>query len=245
MGVVGRSDGFASRPYPASRRQAIGRARSAGTGPGRGGWRRVALMLLVLLLPLLLVAYVVAATQARRFEDPARVPGARVAVVFGAGLRPDGQPTPMLADRVDAGISLYQANRVQKLLMTGDNSRQDYDEVNAMRRYAIERGVPAADITLDYAGFSTYDSCYRALAIFGVERAVLVTQRFHLARAVYTCQHLGVDAVGLGTADWGVYSDELMALYTARETLATLNALWEVHVTRPAPKFLGRFEGID
>jgi vancomycin permeability regulator SanA len=231
--VLGWHDSLFNRPFPANQ------------GPSRGSQRRLALLLGLLLLPLLLVAYVVMATEARRYEDPAGVPGTRVAVVFGAGVRPDGRPTPMLADRVEAGVALYRANRVQKLLMSGDNSRPDHDEVSAMRRYAVERGVAAADITLDYAGFSTYDSCYRAAAIFGVKQAVLVTQRFHLARAVYTCQQLGIDAVGLGTPDWGVYGDELMTIYTLRETLATLNALWELHVTRPAPRFLGPFEGVD
>ncbi|MCC6629397.1 MAG: YdcF family protein, partial [Chloroflexi bacterium] len=163
---------------------------------------------------------------------------------FGAGVRPDGTPSPMLADRIQAAVRLYQTGRVQKLLMTGDNGQPDYNEVAAMRRAAIAAGVPAADITLDHAGFSTYESCYRAAAIFGVREAVLVTQGFHMARAIYTCRQLGVDAVGLGTPDWGVYSPQLMATYTLRETLATLNALWQVHLTQPAPTYLGRFEGI-
>jgi vancomycin permeability regulator SanA len=227
--------GQAAWPAPA----AVGRA------PRRRWPRRLMLLALALpLLPLALIAYVVLATEGRRYENPANVPAARVAVVFGAGVRPDGRPSPMLADRVRAAADLYKAGRVQKLLMTGDNGRADYDEVGAMRRYAIEQGVPAADITLDHAGFSTYESCYRAAAIFGVREAVLVTQRYHLPRAVYTCGELGVDAVGLGTPDWGAYSDGVMATYTAREALATLNALWEVHITRPAPKYLGRFEGI-
>jgi vancomycin permeability regulator SanA len=197
-----------------------------------------------ILLALLLVAAVGGTTSGRLYQTPAEVPPARVAVVFGAGLRPDGTPTPMLADRIQAAVDLYHAGRVHKLLMTGDNSRGDYNEVAAMRRYAEQRGVPAADITLDYAGFSTYESCYRAQAIFGVTQAVLVTQRYHLPRAVYTCLHLGIDATGLGTPDWEVYPQRLMLTYSAREALATLNALWQVHVTRPAPTFLGPYEGI-
>jgi vancomycin permeability regulator SanA len=150
----------------------------------------------------------------------------------------------MLADRVQAAARLYQEGRAAKLLMTGDNSSTDYNEVEPMRRYAMELGVPAEDITLDYAGFSTYESCYRARDIFGVRRAVLVTQRYHLPRAVYTCQQLGIDAVGLGTADWSVYHPALMVRYTLREALATLNAMWQIHITRPLPTFLGPFEGI-
>ncbi|MCC6627287.1 MAG: YdcF family protein [Chloroflexi bacterium] len=209
-------------------------------------WRRPLrwLALAAVLLPLLLVVAVQIGTAGRRYSDPAQVPPARVAVVFGAGVRPDGTPSPMLADRIQAAARLYQAGRVQKLLMTGDNGQPDYNEVAAMRRAAIAAGVPAADITLDHAGFSTYESCYRAAAIFGVRAAVLVTQDFHLARAVYTCRQLGVDAVGLGTPDWGVYSPQLMLTYTLREALATLNALWQVHLTQPTPTYLGRFEGI-
>ena len=113
-----------------------------------------------------------------------------------------------------------------------------------MRQYAVSRGVPEADIALDYAGFSTYESCYRARRIFGVDEAVLVTQRFHLSRAVYTCRHIGINAVGLGTPDWGSYRAALLLRYSLRETLATLKALWDVHVLRPFPTFLGPFEGI-
>jgi vancomycin permeability regulator SanA len=150
----------------------------------------------------------------------------------------------MLADRIRAAVELYKNGQVGKLLMTGDNSSVDYDEVTAMRRYAIERGVPAGDIVLDYAGLRTYDSCYRARTIFGVSRAVLVTQSFHLPRAVYTCRALGVDAIGLGTADWGIYSSRLMRRYAMREAIATLNALLEVHLIHPRPRFIGPFEGM-
>jgi vancomycin permeability regulator SanA len=233
----------------ATNRLAIGRPGVAAWPVWRrppGCWARRLrwLALAVALLPLLLVLAVDLSTAGRRYSDPTQVPPARVAVVFGAGVRPDGTPSPMLADRVQAAARLYQAGRVQKVLMTGDNGRPDYNEVAAMRRAAIAAGVPAADITLDHAGFSTYESCYRAAAIFGVREAVLVTQDFHLARAMYTCRQLGIDAVGLGTPDWGIYSPRVMATYTLREALATLNALWEVHLTQPRPTYLGRFEGI-
>lgn len=191
-----------------------------------------------------LLVYVRLSTSSLRYDDPDSVPQEPVAIIFGAGVRPGGRLSPMLADRVEAGIHLYQTGRVRKLLMTGDNSRADYDEVTAMQRFAEERGVPAEDITLDYAGFSTYESCYRAQAIFGIEQAVLVTQQYHLPRAVYTCRRLGVHAVGLGTPDWERYP-RVMGTYSVREALATLNALWEVHITRPEPTFLGPFEGLD
>lgn len=207
------------------------------------------LMLLTLgfgsiLTPLTLNFYVNAATSDRRYTEASQVPKQKVAIVFGAGIYPDGTPSPMLADRVDAAVELYKKGRVQKLLMTGDNSRDDYDEVSAMQRHAIAQGIPIEDITLDHAGFSTYESCYRAKEIFGIQQAVLVTQNFHLSRAIYTCQQLNVEAVGLGTPDWGSYSKATVTRYTAREKLSVLKALWEVHISRPSPTFLGKFEGI-
>ena len=207
--------------------------------------RAAAGLVLALVLSIaLLNSYVWLSTAAQRYERTVPPPPVRVGIVFGAGVRPDGRLSRMLADRVDAAIALYEAGRVQKLLMTGDNSRADYDEVSAMRRYAVGRGVPEADITLDYAGFRTYDSCYRARAIFGVSEAILVTQRYHLPRAIYTCQALGVAALGVATPDWEAYPAPAILRYSLREALATANALWEVHVGRPAPTFLGPFEGI-
>lgn len=184
------------------------------------------------------------ATRPFRFEDTGTVPAERVAIVLGAGLRRDGTPSPMLAARIQAAVDLYEAGRVKKLLMTGDNSQPEYDEVTAMKRYAVTRGVPAGDITLDYAGFSTYDSCYRARVIFGVTEAIVVTQRYHLPRALYTCRELGIAAVGLGTADWGVFPAPLLEWYSLREIVATTKAWWDVHVALPPPRFLGPYEGI-
>ncbi|MBF2006125.1 vancomycin high temperature exclusion protein [Chlorogloeopsis fritschii PCC 9212] len=188
--------------------------------------------------------YVKTVTSSHRYTNPTEVPVQRVAIVLGAGVYPDGTPSPMLSDRITAAVELYKLGRVQKLLMTGDNSSDDYDEVTVMQRYATERGVPVEDVTLDYAGFSTYESCYRAKEIFGVEQAVLVTQSFHLPRAVYTCRQLGVDAIALGTPDWESYRPQTIMYYNLREVISTLKALWEVHVTRPLPTFLGPFEGI-
>ncbi|MDM9382773.1 ElyC/SanA/YdcF family protein [Chlorogloeopsis sp. ULAP01] len=188
--------------------------------------------------------YVKTVTSNHRYTNPTEVPTQRVAIVLGAGVYPDGTPSPMLSDRITAAVELYKLGRVQKLLMTGDNSSDDYDEVTVMQRYAVERGVPIEDITLDHAGFSTYESCYRAKEIFGIEQAVLVTQKFHLPRAVYTCRQLGVDAIALGTPDWESYRPQTIMYYNLREMISTLKALWEVHITRPLPTFLGPFEGI-
>jgi len=208
-------------------------------------WRLLCIVL-ILSAPITILAlnfYVKTVTSGRRYSDTKQIPPQRIAIVLGAGIYND-QPSPMLADRISAAVELYKLGTVQKLLMTGDNSREDYDEVTVMQRYAIKLGIPEQDITLDYAGFKTYHSCYRANAIFGVKQAVVITQNFYLPRAVYLCQNLGVDAVGLGTPDWESYRRETIMNYTFREYISTIKALWQVHITRPKPTFLGPFEGI-
>ena len=202
------------------------------------------MLLGTLLTPLALRSYVEASTSSRRYTNINRVPVKPVAIVFGAGVWEDGTPMPMLADRIQGAIDLYHLGRVQKILMTGDNATPEYNEVIAMQYYAHERGIPLEDIRLDYAGFSTYESCYRAKEIFGVKQAILITQQYHLPRAVYTCNQLGINAVGYGTPDWGKYRDESMRFYTQREILAIIKALLELHILRPKPTFLGPFEGM-
>ncbi|MCT7948569.1 YdcF family protein [Ancylothrix sp. C2] len=187
---------------------------------------------------ILLNVYVMAITAKWRFTNIASVPVEEVAIIFGAGVWEDGTPSPMLAQRVQAGVDLYHQGKVKKLLMTGDNSSDDYNEVRAMQLYAEAQGVPAENIQLDYAGFSTYESCYRAGAVFGVKRAILITQRYHLPRAVYTCRSLGVEALGFGTPDWGIFRNDSMLRYSTREFLAVINALLEVHLIKPKPTFL-------
>lgn len=188
--------------------------------------------------------YVGFVTQNLRHTAPETMEPNAVAIVFGAGVYADGTPTPMLADRIDQGIALYRLGKIQKLLMSGDNGSTDYDEVTTMKRYATDRGVPASAITLDYAGFSTYETCYRARAIFGVHQAILLTQSFHLPRALYTCSQLGITVQGLGTPDQIKYNRSELNYYQLRETIATVKALWQVHITRPEPKFLGAYEGM-
>jgi SanA protein len=164
--------------------------------------------------------------------DIASAPRAPVAIVFGAGVSPGGQLSPMLRDRMDTAIELYRAGKVRKLLVSGDNRFIDYDEPGRMYDYAVARGVARTDVVRDFAGRRTYDTCYRAKAIFGVEQAILVTQRFHLPRAIYTCRGLGVDSVGFA-ADRYVYGSE--RFYRLREGFATVVAWWDVMVARPLP----------
>jgi len=138
----------------------------------------------------------------------------------------------MLRDRMDTAIQLYREGLVRKLLVSGDNRFADYDEPSRMYDYAVAQGLPPEDVVRDYAGRRTYDTCYRAPAIFGVTRAILVTQRFHLPRAIFTCRNLGVDAVGF-SADRRIYWSN--PYYRLRDAIATLRAWWDVKVARPTP----------
>lgn len=175
---------------------------------------------------------------ARIYPDAAAAPAAPVAIVFGAGYNGDVL-SPVLADRVATGVELYRDGKVHKLLMTGDNSRIGYSEPEMMKVAAKRSGVPAGDIVCDYAGFHTYDSLYRARDIFGVKRAILVTQSYHLHRALYTARKLGLDVVGV-VADRRVYPDQ--RLYDNREAMSSIAAWIDVNVTHPRPRYLGKKE---
>lgn len=118
-------------------------------------------------------------------------------LVLGAGLKADGTPNHMLQDRLNKGIELYKAGAAPKLLLSGDNGQEEYDEVNAMKDYALNAGIPSEDIFLDHAGFSTYESMYRAKDIFLVKKAIIITQRYHQYRALYTARGLGIEGFGV------------------------------------------------
>lgn len=176
-----------------------------------------------------------------RLFEPENSPTERIAIVFGAGLYRDGSPTPVLRDRVATAVELYQNGRVEKLLMSGNFSR-GHDEPGAMRRYALSLGIPDEDIILDFEGRRTYDTCYRARDIFKLDSAILVTQAFHLPRALYTCNLLGISAVGV-SADLRQYRRASQTFWNVRETVATAVALWEIHLSQPKP-ILGNPEPI-
>lgn len=180
------------------------------------------------------------ASAGPRVRTVAEVPAAPVAVVFGAGLW-DGEPSPYLADRLDAAAELYARGKVRAVLVTGDNSRDDYDEPDAMRRYLLHHGVPARRVVGDYAGFDTWDSCSRAHRIFGVDRAVLVSQGFHIRRALALCEAAGVESYGVGVA---TPRDVTWAYGGVREIFAAGKATVDA-LLRPDPHFLGpREDGV-
>ena len=168
------------------------------------------------------------------------VPEKPVAIIFGAWVTPRGRLSAMLADRVKMGVQLYATGKVKALLLTGDNSREAYDEPEAMRQYALDLGVPDSALVLDYAGFRTYDSCYRARDIFKVDQAILVTQGFHLERALLTCNGLGVESVGV-TADVmrpTGYARSSLLVSQVREFPSTAFAFLDLISGRP-PTYLG------
>lgn len=186
----------------------------------------------------------VSALASGHLFDPEDVPERPVAIVFGSQVNPDGAPSAVLADRLDAARNLYQAGKVRAILVTGDNGQVEYDEVDPMRAWLVERGVPANRVVGDYAGFDTYSSCVRAVKIFGVREAVLVTQAYHLTRAVAVCRRIGMNAVGARAGTAGVSPGTLRQL-AIRDKIACVKAVGEL-VVRPDPKYLGRHEtGIE
>mgnify|MGYP001078646855 FL=1 len=155
------------------------------------------------------------------------------AIVFGAGLWWNGEPTPVLRDRVATAAELYHAGKVSWLLMSGSQSGT-YNEPQAMHDYAVGLGVPEEAIVMDSAGDRTFDTCYRAQAVYNIHSAILVTQKFHLPRALYTCDNLGIEAVGVA-ADRRDYRSGSLLYWNLRELPATLSAMIEVHLLRPHP----------
>ncbi len=165
----------------------------------------------------------------------------RVAIVYGAAVFKNGRLSDVLYDRVYTAVELYKAGKVKKLLMSGDNSRQEYDEPTAMKKAAIELGVPENDIVLDFAGRRTYDTCHRAKEIFEVKKAIHVTQDFHLPRAIFLCEKIGIDSIGI-KADRRNYRDE--SVWNKREFLAVLSAWFEINFV-PFELIGGRKEPIE
>lgn len=157
-------------------------------------------------------------------------------VVLGAGIRDGGSPTWMLEDRIKIGDKLYQNHVADKIIMSGDHGRENHDEVNTMKSYAMGEGIPSEDIFMDHAGFETYDSLYRARDIFGAKKVIIVTQEYHLYRALYIADQLGLDARGV-TSDLRFYSKK-MAYWKFREYLARVKSFVKC-ITQPEPKYLG------
>ena len=196
-------------------------------------YRRLILLALLLAVASLLVSLGMrAAVSPFIYSSIDKVPQSEVAIVLGASVV-HGKPSPILADRADAAIALYRVGKVAKILVTGDNGALSHDEVSPVRKYLLDAGIQAQDIFLDHAGFDTYSSMYRAVAVFEAQSAIIVTQDFHLPRALWIARHLGLTAYGL-TAEGGASSP----YNYVREMPASFKALLEVW-TRREPKYLG------
>lgn len=203
--------------------------------------KRIALFLgiafLIQMIALIWVNGYVKLSAKHRILSPADAGslGADCILILGAGVRAGGVPSPMLQDRLLQGIELYQTGASKRLLMSGDHGQKAYDEVNVMKQFAIDREVPSTAIFMDHAGFSTYESVYRTKAIFQAGRIIIVTQKYHLYRALYIAKALGLDA-------WGVASDPRpyagQEYRELREILGRIKDFFKV-MAKPAPTYLG------
>ena len=190
------------------------------------------------LIAVLILNHHVKETAAPRILTPETVSAAEnpdCILILGCGVREDGSPSLMLRDRLDMGIALYKAGAAPKLLMSGDHGQVHYDEVNAMKDYAIAAGIPSEDIFMDHAGFSTYESMYRAGEIFQVKRMIVVSQEYHLYRSLYNADQLGLEAWGVAAEDIAYYGS---AMREAREILARAKD-YLYCLFQPEPTFLG------
>ena len=167
-------------------------------------------------------------------EEAAELSDVDCAVILGAGVR-EGKPTPMLRDRLLVGIDLYKSGAVKKLIMSGDHGSTDYDEVNIMKSFAVDRGVPDEDIFMDHAGFSTYETIYRAREIFEADNIIIVSQKYHLYRALYIAEKLGIKSVGV-SADLDTYRGQTKR--DLREILARDKDFFKC-IFKPKPTYLG------
>lgn len=220
--IVAMSETLSNLPLPATEQTA--RKRPSGF---------VFFVLVLVLLALLPVAWrkLVQISYARHIHTVDSAPPEQVAIVYGAAVYANGRLSTVLRDRMDTAIALYESGKVDTLLVSGANNSAQRNEPEAMRLYALSRGVAPEAILVDSGGLRTYDTCYRARHEFGVESAVLVTQEFHLPRALFTCRQLGITAVGVA-ADLRPYRGARW--YALRETAATLVALWDVTRMQPA-----------
>ena len=181
--------------------------------------------------------YVVLRTQGQiiSVQEAAKLEGVDCILVLGCRVYEDGTPSHMLEDRLRRSVELYEAGAAPKLLMSGDHGQLEYDEVNAMKRYAVEAGIASSDVFMDHAGFSTYESLYRAKAIFGAKKVIIVTQQYHLHRALYIARRLGLEAWGVAS-DYRGYAGQI--LRDVREILAR-NKDFVTGIFLPEPTYLG------
>lgn len=198
----------------------------------------VGLVLVLLALGILVTnLMIIEGAKAHIVPTPEQAPHAQCAIILGAKVSEDGTPSRMLADRIATGVALYKLGKVDKLLLSGDSSKQTpYGQVELMLRYVLAQGVPEEDVFTDYGGYTTWDTMYRAAHLFQVKTALIVTQHFHLSRSVYLARHFGLDAIGV-VADIQTYDD--LRQNAAREILARVKAVLLVYFAPPHTADLG------
>ena len=185
----------------------------------------------------LIVNHNVESVGSKYIVNSNEVPNADAILVLGAYVYPNGTLSDMLNDRLTVGYELYEQGKAPKLIVSGDHGRKDYDEVNSMKSFLKDKGVPTKDVFMDHAGFSTYESVYRARDIFKVQKVIIVTQEYHLMRAVYVARALGLEAYGVA-ADLRDYGPA-MKMYKFREIAARNKDFLWTNVIKPKPTFLG------
>lgn len=205
-------------------------------------WKKILLILLAvenffLILALCINGYVVQSTKGKilSVEEAAKLQNVDCILVLGCGVRPDGTPSAMLEDRLKQSIALYTQSAAPKLLFSGDHGQKDYDEVNTMKNYATNVGVPSQDIFMDHAGFSTYESVHRAKSIFQAKKILIVTQKYHLHRALHLAKAMGLEAYGV-SADLRNYGGQTFR--DIREILAR-NKDFLTGIFKPKPTYSG------
>ncbi|MFA6436566.1 MAG: ElyC/SanA/YdcF family protein, partial [Candidatus Gracilibacteria bacterium] len=173
--------------------------------------------LFFLLSPLLILDY----GKNHIYLDPAQIPSGQIAIVFGAGIKNDGTPSDMLKDRLLTVTELYNLGIIDKILVSGDNRFENYNEPDAMYRFLVDQGIPENLIYRDYAGLNTYSTCLRAKTLWGVDHAILISQGYHLPRAIFTCHALGIESTGYSATlqpyinSIGFKSREVLGLYAS------------------------------
>ncbi len=205
-------------------------------------WKKFFLILITLIFSSLILIFVIDfiisySYKNKRYtlDDLDEIPHYKVAIVFGAGLY-NAKPNPYLEDRIKTAVELYNENKIDKIIMSGDNRFENYNEPKAMIELALKLGIPQGALQPDYAGRRTYDTCIRAKKIFNINKAILITQDFHMTRALYTCNSLGIDAIGV-TSDMNEYYN--LKWYKFKDKLALIKAIWETKVDSPDNVVLG------
>lgn len=197
----------------------------------------LAILFLMVVGILCINLWILQATEYSIYSDVASVPEKQAVLVLGSRVYSSGQVSTILADRLDTAIDVYQAKKAQKILVSGDHGTDGYDEANAMRRYLLKKEIPIEDIFMDHAGFDTYDSVYRAKHVFQAQSLIIVSQAFHVPRALMIAEGLSLDAVAL-TTDRHTYPRAGEIRTDIRESLARVKAFFDVMLASK-PKFLG------